>query len=281
MKYLIFGKNGQLGREFAKRLENKATALSHKECDISDLDEVLRAIAKIKPAIVINCAAYNNVDRAEEDYIEAYKVNALGVRNIAFACKKQNCFLVHYSTDYVFDGQKENELYTEYDIPNPINQYGKSKLTGENWLEQENLKNYLILRTSWVYGEGNQNFIYKLLQWTKNSDYLKIACDEISSPTSTRTIVDVTIKAIDKGLIGLYHLTNSGSASRYEWAKKVIEIKGIKKFIKPVSSEIFNLKAKRPKFSAMGNGKIEKLLNIKIADWKEELGNQGVSQLDI
>ncbi len=271
MKYLIFGKNGQLGEEFVKTLGNDAAALSHKECDISNLNEVLKVFESTKPAIVVNCAAYNEVDKTEENYIEAYKVNALGVRNIAFACKKQNCLLVHYSTDYVFDGLKENGLYTEKDIPNPINEYGKSKLTGEKWLIEEDLKDYLILRTSWVYGNGNQNFIRKLFQWAQNSDCLKIACDEISVPTSTRTIVDVTLKAINKGLTGLHHLTNSGYASRYEWAKKIFEIKGIKKFIKPVSSEIFNLKAKRPKFSAMGNDRIKNLINVEIIDWEKEL----------
>jgi len=175
-----------------------------------------------KPDIVINCAAYNLVDKAEEDYITAYKTNALGVRNLAYLSNKLNAFFVHYSTDYVFDGTKENGLYTEEDTPNPLNEYGKSKLTGERWIVEET-ENYLLFRVSWVYGRGKQNFIYKLIQWAKNNDYLKIAYDEISVPTSTRTIVEVTLKALDNGLTGLYHLTNSGYASRYEWAKKYLK----------------------------------------------------------
>ncbi|NPA53343.1 MAG: NAD(P)-dependent oxidoreductase, partial [Aquificae bacterium] len=131
MKYLIFGKNGQLGKEFLKKLDKKAVGIDHNQCDISDLSTVLDIVSKEKPDVIINCAAYNLVDKAEEDFVNAYKTNALGVRNLAYVSKKAGAFLVHYSTDYVFDGKKEDSLYTEEDKPNPINQYGKSKLTGE------------------------------------------------------------------------------------------------------------------------------------------------------
>ncbi len=269
MKYLIIGKDGQLGREFTKKLDN-VVALGHKECDISNLSQVLDVFNSIKPDIVLNCAAYNFVDKAEEDYKEAFKVNALGVRNIAFASRRFNSFVVHYSTDYVFDGKKEDGLYTEEDKPNPLNMYGKSKYVGEEFLKEETDK-YLIFRVSWVYGEGKQNFMYKLLQWSEKSSFLKIAYDEISVPTSTRTIVEITLKSIEKGLNGLFHLTNSGYASRYEWAKKFFELKGIDKFIKPVSSDIFSLPAKRPKFSPMSNRKISEILGVEINRWDREL----------
>ncbi len=271
MKYLIIGKNGQLGKEFQKKLDNKKfVALGRKECDVSDLSQVLEVFKNYKPSVVINCSAYNFVDKAEEDYIDAFKVNALGVRNLAFASEKNNAFFVHFSTDYVFDGQKEDGLYTEEDKPNPLNLYGKSKLAGEEWLKEET-EDFLLFRVSWVYGEGKQNFIYKLFHWAKSNPYLKVAYDEISVPTSTRTIVDITLKSLEKGLKGLYHLTNSGYASRYEWAKKVFEVKGIDRFIKPVPSDIFNLPAKRPKFSPMSNRKISDLLNIEINNWDKEL----------
>ena len=274
MKYLIFGKDGQLAKEFQKILENQekgCLALSHRECDISDLNSVLKVFEEYRPDIVINCAAYNLVDKAETDYWNAYKTNALGVRNLSFACKKYSSYLISYSTDYVFDGTKENGLYTEEDLPNPLNEYGKSKLTGEKWLLEENPEKYLIFRTSWVYGEGKQNFIHKLMNWAENNDYLKIAYDEISVPTSTRTIVEVSLKAVDQGLTGLYHLTNTGYASRYEWAKKILQIRGIKKFIHPVSKDVFNLPAKRPDFSAMDNGKISRETEVEIKSWDEEL----------
>ena len=291
MRILIVGKNGQLGREFVKWLSGGMgewkngkvgklfngrkvdwESVGHKECDIGNLREVLDVFDKVKPDIVINCAAYNLVDKAEENYINAVKVNGVGVRNLAFACDKYKAFLVHYSTDYVFDGEKENGLYTEEDRPNPLNEYGKSKLMGEEFLKEETDR-FLIFRTSWVYGEGKQNFIYKLMQWAESQEFLKVAYDEISVPTSTRTLVDVTMRALDQGLVGLYHLVNSGYASRYEWAKKILELKGIKKFIYPVSKDIFNLPAKRPKFSAMSNYALIKELNI-LEDnlyWESEL----------
>jgi len=272
MKILITGAKGQLGQEFVKKLQRenkKFLALPRDKLDISNLKQVLQVFEEYKPDVVINCSAYNLVDRAEEEKEIAYKTNAIGPKNLAFACQEYNTFLIHYSTDYVFDGKKET-LYTEEDIPNPLSEYAKSKYLGEIFLKEETDR-YLIFRVSWVYGEGKQNFIYKLLQWAQAQDYLKIACDEFSIPTSTRTIVEITLKAINAGLTGLYHLVNSDYASRYEWAKEVFRIKGIKKFIYPAYQADFNLPAKRPRFSAMSNEKICKNLGIKIKNWKEEL----------
>jgi dTDP-4-dehydrorhamnose reductase len=129
----------------------------------------------------------------------------------------------------------------------------------------------LIFRTSWVYGLGKQNFLYKLIQWIRQQDYLKIACDEFSIPTSTKTIVDITLKSIEKGIIGLFHLTNSDYCSRYEWGKKFLVLSGIKKFIYPAYQADFNLPAKRPRFSAMNNNKISSALKIEIPPWDKEL----------
>ncbi|HWR73978.1 MAG TPA: sugar nucleotide-binding protein, partial [Nitrospirota bacterium] len=168
----------------------------------------------------------------------------------------------------VFDGTKVNGLYGEGDAVNPLNEYGRSKLAGEQAVIGESSDN-LVLRLSWVYGEGKQNFIYKLTEWAKNSEYLKIACDEFSVPTSTRTIVDVTLKALEQGVSGLYHLVNSGYCSRYEWAKLTLSALGVRKFIRPVSMDEFTLPAKRPKFSAMNNEALSRLLGIRIPEWSE------------
>ena len=173
--------------------------------------------------------------------------------NLILACNNYKAKLVHFSTDYVFDGSKEG-LYTEEDNPNPLNEYGKSKLFGEYFI-QEQMEDYLIFRTSWVYGEGKQNFIYKLTGWAKSQEYLKAACDEFSVPTSTRTIVEVTLKAIQQELTGLYHLVNTGYASRFEWAREYFRLRGINKFIYPPYQSNFNLPAQRPRFSAMSNKK--------------------------
>ncbi len=272
MKIIITGAKGQLAKEFLRKLEEMEkdfVAFSKQELDISNFEKVIEAFKEIKPSIVINCAAYNLVDRAESFPFEAIKVNSLGVANLIFACNNYKAKLVHFSTDYVFDGSKEG-LYTEEDKPNPLNEYGKSKLFGEHFI-QEQMEEYLIFRLSWVYGEGKQNFLYKLTEWAKSQNYLRIACDEFSVPTSTRTIVEVTLKALEAELTGLYHLVNSGYCSRYEWAKEFFRIKKIKKFIYPAYQADFNLPARRPKFSAMSNAKICKELGIEIKEWKEEL----------
>lgn len=272
MRYLLTGAKGQLGREFIRTLNSsgeKFLALSRQELDIRSFSQVMDALRQFKPDVVINCSAYNQVDKAEDEFDEALSVNCIGVSNLAIACRETGAFLVHYSTDYVFDGEKQG-LYTEDDTPNPLSKYALSKYLGEKQIEAI-LEKYLLFRTSWVYGEGTQNFLYKLTQWANTQEYLKIACDEFSVPTYTKTIVDVTLKALKEKLIGLFHLVCSGYASRYEWAKEYLRLKRIKKFIYPVSQIEFNLPAKRPRFSAMSNEKICKELNITISQWDEEL----------
>lgn len=273
MKYLITGRNGQLARAFIKRFEKRCVdfnAPDEAHLDITSLDAVMNAVDGYKPDVIMNCAAYNLVDQAEQEQgrEKAFAVNALGPKNLAQAAAKHHAFLVHFGSDYVFDGAKEKGLYIENDATNPLNEYGKSKLSGEQSVQQECGRS-LVLRLSWVYGEGNQNFIHKLSEWAKGGEYLKIACDEFSVPTSTATVVDVSLKAIEEGVTGLYHATNSGFCSRYEWAKLVLHANKIDKFIRPVSMDTFNLPAKRPKFSAMSNKKLEWKLNISIPTWEE------------
>jgi dTDP-4-dehydrorhamnose reductase len=270
LKFLITGTKGQLAKEFVKELTNRGlefTALTKEELDISDTNKVFKVIKEVKPDIVINCAAYNLVDKAESSPTEAIAVNTLGVANLAFACVDIKAILVHYSTDYVFDGTKVG-FYTEEDQPNPLNEYGKSKLFGEFFI-QKVLENYLIFRVSWVYGEGRQNFIYKLLQWAKEREVLQIAFNEVSVPTYTGFIVEKTLKALEKGLTGIYHLVPRGYASRYEWAKLTLKLFRIEKVLIPVEKEIFNLPAKRPDFSAMSCAKIEKALGEEFEEWDE------------
>ncbi len=274
MKFLITGAKGQLAREFIRYFEINGLeflAFPKEELDVTDFNKVYKVLKEISPNVVINCSAYNQVDKAESEPYIAYKVNAIGVYNLAIAAQEVGAKLVHYSTDYVFDGKKEG-FYTEEDEPNPLNEYAKSKLYGELFIK-ELLEDYLIFRTSWVYGDGTQNFLYKLEQWAKEKDVLKIAIDEFSVPTSTRTIVEVTMKAIDVGLTGLYHLVNSGYASRYEWVKEYFRIKGIKKLIYPVYQADFNLPAKRPRWSVMSNEKLSQILSINLPLWNEALKN--------
>ncbi len=269
---ILTGANGQLATEFKKALESMGKefrAFSRDELDITDFELVMGVFKQLKPEVVINCAAYNLVDKAEEEIEKAYLVNAVGVCNLVTASQEVKARFVHFGTDYVFDGKKENGLYTESDKPAPLSEYGKSKLLGERLALRYDKS--LVLRVSWVYGHGKQNFIHKLLTWAKNFEYLKISCDEFSVPTSTQTIVDLTLKALDRGIFGLYHAVSSGFASRFEWAREVFDILSIDKFIKPVSMDEFSLPAKRPKFSAMSNLKLSKELSVDIPSWKESL----------
>jgi dTDP-4-dehydrorhamnose reductase len=193
-------------------------------------------------------------------------VNAMGVRNLARASKKMDSLLVHFSSDYVFDGTKE-DFYTEEDITNPLNKYGESKLSGELFLKEET-DNFLLFRVSWVFGAGQQNFLYKLLEWAKQKKLLKVVCDQISVPTCTRDIAHLTMFAINKGLRGVYHLTNSGYASRYEVARFFLEKTGMDNLVLPVRSDAFPSPAKRPYFSAMSNIKLSRALDVQIPDWR-------------
>lgn len=271
MNYLVLGSKGQLGREFVRYFEKIGSnfqAFDLDEFDISNRDEIFKLALSLKPDIIINCAAYNLVDNAESKPEDAYKSNTYGVENLALISKEINSFLVHYSTDYVFDGKKETGLYVETDTPNPLSIYAKSKREGEQKI-LENLDKYLVLRLSWVFGDGQQNFIYKLLQWSEKNSILKIAFDEVSVPTYTATVVDSTLKAINQGLNGLFHLTNSGYASRYEWAKYALKKLNKKNILYPVSKDVFNLPAKRPGFSAMSNELLSSKLQIQIPLWEE------------
>ena len=174
---------------------------------------------------------------------------------------------MHFSTDYVFDGKK-GALYTEEDAPNPINVYGKSKYEGEK-IACETLKNHLVFRTSWVYGKGQQNFLYKLRQWAQKQDALRISDDEISVPTYADDIVKATLAGLEQGKRGLYHLTNSGHASRYRLAKYFLKASGMDKQVIPVPSASFKQKAKRPLFSAMSNAKLCREFNISLPPWQD------------
>lgn len=269
MRFLITGSNGQLAKEFVRTLgatDHEVTAPPEEELDVSDLNAVQEAIAYYKPELILNCAAYNFVDKAEADFDAAYRVNAVGAKNLAIACKRHNVLLVHFSTDYVFDGSKE-DFYTEEDCPNPINNYGKTKLSGERSIAEET-EDFLLFRLSWVFGEGKQNFFYNLMKWAEKNHVLRVVCDEISVPTYTEDVVKVTTLAVDKGLRGTFHLTNSGYATRYEVARHFFETLGREKLILPVSSNYFAVAAKRPRFSAMSNRRICKALDLTIPDWR-------------
>ncbi|MBR3654574.1 MAG: dTDP-4-dehydrorhamnose reductase [Elusimicrobia bacterium] len=271
MKYIITGSSGQLAEAFIKKfteLNFDFIAPSEQDLDITNKEKIANIFSQYKPNIVINCAAYNNVEAAQQDNTKAILINKTAVTNLVKESKKHNAKFVHFGTDYVFDGTK-NDLYVETDKTNPLNEYGKSKLAGE----QEALKynNSLVCRLSWVIGEGQQNFLFKLYGWLKSNKTVKVSSDEVSVPCFSFDIANTVIKAIDNGLSGLYHLTNSGKCSRYELAKEFVKIKNFDNEILPVPMASFNSKVQRPLVTAMSNKKISKELNITIPEWKESL----------
>jgi dTDP-4-dehydrorhamnose reductase len=268
MKVLIAGKNGQLGREFTKRLaapEFEVEAPDEEKLDITNSDAVRRIIGASRPDVVLNCAAYNLVDEAERDSGPAFSINATGVGHLAAACREAGSLLVHYGTDYVFDGQK-GAPYREEDAPCPLNDYGRSKLAGERLLRETSAL-FLLLRVSWVFGEGTQNFLYKLLQWADGGRALRVVDDQVSVPTSTRDIVRLTLLALRANLSGAYHMTAGGYASRYQVARYFLTRMGMTNTIIPVSTDYFPSPAKRPRFSALSNAKLADALGVEIPDW--------------
>lgn len=271
-KFLILGSMGQLGLELVHYLDNinaDYKAFDIDELDILDFNKVRELFSSYKPDIVINSTAYNQVDASEQNSSLAYNVNSFAVKNLAECCLNIKAKFVHFGTDYVFDGTK-GQPYNEKDTPNPLNEYGRSKLQGEKFVREID-ENALILRLSWVYGKGRQNFIFKFRQWAENNDTLNIVTDEISVPTNTKVIRDLTFKAIDADLTGTYHGVNSGYASRLEWAEAIRSITDLKVALNPAKIEDFNLPAKRPEFSVMDNSLISRELGIKIPHWRDSL----------
>jgi dTDP-4-dehydrorhamnose reductase len=271
LKILLTGSSGQLAGEFISFFQkNGVDFFAPKECDfnIADKNAVSEIFSYYKPTHLINCAAYNAVDDAQSFPQKAFAINRDAVETLALECAKHFAVLVHFGTDYVFDGVK-TDFYLESDAPNPLNVYGQSKLEGE---EKAGLaKKSLILRLSWVIGGGKQNFLYKLSQWAASGSPLKISADEVSVPTFAFDITRACFKAVKDGVCGLYHLTNSGYASRYELAKKYCSLKKYKNTIIPVPLSDFTSKAKRPVFSPMSNALICKTLQISVPHWEESL----------
>lgn len=270
MKYLVLGAHGQLGKAFCELLTEKQKdflPLSRTQLDITQFVQVKDALERLKPKILINCSGYNFVDLAEEKPELAYLVNEHAIRHLATLCASYRIKLLHFSSDYVFDG-KAKTPYQEDSQATPINTYGLSKLLGEQAIIK-NSSNYLIFRSSWIYGNGAQNFIYKLLQWTLQKDTISVAFDEVSIPNWTKTLAEIALQAIDDDLYGLFHLTCGGFCSRYELACKIVDIMKLNKKIIPVEKNTFDLKAKRGDFLALDNDKLGRLYST--PHWTEDV----------
>ncbi len=269
-RFLITGSSGQLASEFQRVLSEQGmvfSAPSEDLLDITDPGSVDRAIEAARPDVIVNCAAYNAVDAAEREPHKAFAVNRDAVGVLARRSRAQGILLVHFSSDYVFDGGKGSP-YEEGDAPGPINVYGMSKLAGEGQIREAGAEG-LILRLSWVFGPGRQNFFFKLREWAAGEKQIAVVQDETSVPTYVDDVVAMTLKGLSQDLRGLYHLVNSGQVSRYDLARYYVARMGIGVEIEPASQASFGLPARRPVFSAMSNQRLAAALGIDIPSWQD------------
>lgn len=277
MTVLVTGKGGQLASEFEK-LKGKNPDwifLSARDFDITNKSIVQSFFSDKYIDLVINCAAYTSVDKAEDNIELAFSVNEKGVKHLIEGCKISNTKLIHYSTDYVFSGFL-TKPYTEIHKTDPQNIYGKSKLAGEQHIIKERTVNSVIFRTSWVYSNFGQNFVKTMLRLGREKSELGIVADQIGSPTYARDLAEDTLRVIkDRNYQwkpgDIFHYSNEGNCSWYEFAKQIFELKMISVKVNPLSTEQFPTQAVRPKFSLMDKTKFKETFNLEINDWKSSL----------
>ncbi len=290
MRILVTGKNGQLGKSINKivntgngknnyQQDNEFIFVGREELDLSSESSISHYFDRSnKFDVIINCAAYTAVDKAEKEQELANQVNHLAVKQLASIASKQQAKLIHISTDYVFDGES-NKPYLETDTPNPINVYGKTKLSGEKALQEIMPTDAIIIRTSWVYSEFGNNFVKTMLRLGKERDEINVVSDQIGSPTYAtdlaNAILDI-VQNIEFKEVGqktqVYHYSNAGKVSWYDFAKEILELGDIQCRVNPITTGEYPTLAQRPKNTVMQNDKIARILGLKIANWKASLG---------
>jgi dTDP-4-dehydrorhamnose reductase len=286
---LITGSSGMLGSDLVKELTGKHEILgmdladrsrlessSFLKADITKQEEISRIITDTGPGIVVHTAAWTDVDGCELDSKRAYSVNADGTENVAMACSKTGAAMIYISTDFVFDGKKGSP-YKEEDRPNPLSIYADSKFKGEEAVKRL-LKKYFILRTSWLYGPNGKNFVDTIIAKAKENERLKVVDDQVGSPTYTadlagaiRTFIDIMSSAPAKVTPGIYHVSNSGSVSWYEYANMILSIAGISAKVDPISSDELGRAAKRPAMSVLDCSKFTALTGLNMRSWDSAL----------
>jgi dTDP-4-dehydrorhamnose reductase len=275
---LVTGSNGQLGNELRRVVEEKDKVNNFfftdvEELDITNKSSVSQFLHANKIDIVVNCAAYTNVDKAEDESEIADLINHIGVKNLAESCKERDGFLIHISTDYVFDGTK-NTPYTETDETNPLGVYGETKLRGENAIKSSGCE-YVILRTSWLYSSFGNNFLKTMQRLTAEKESLKVVFDQVGTPTYAGDLANVIYLIIQKEEIDIkkqiYHFSNEGVCSWYDFAVAINEAFGHNCNIKPCHSNEFPSKVTRPSFSVLDKTKLKNALGIEIQYWHDSL----------
>ena len=280
---LVTGKSGQVGWELQSTLAplGAVTAVDLEHMDLAQPDSIRRVIRELKPEIILNAAAYTAVDKAESEPDLAMRVNGVAPGVLAEEAKRLGALLVHYSTDYVFDGEL-GRAYTENDAPNPVNAYGRSKLAGERAIEAVGGQ-YLILRSSWVYSARGSNFVLTVLRLARERPELSMVVDQSGSPTWARALAQATADLLRKKELisresGVYHLAAGGHTSRYEFAKAIIqvmsEVSGVTDGwarVKPTTSDQYPLPATRPLHPAMSKSRIQRVFGVEMPSWQRQL----------
>ena len=279
MSYLITGASGQLGHEwvqYAKREGIPYRALSHEELDITKSELVEMLLERIKPKVLINCAAYTNVDGAESERELAFSVNRDGVINLANASATLGIKMVHYSTDYIFSGSSEDRIkfargYPEDAPKHPVNVYGESKVAGESALTQSGA-DYLLLRVSWLCGRFGSNFVKTMLGLGAKRNSLQVVDDQLSSPSFTDQVTEQTNRLLSDGAAGTYHLSSKGMISWADYATEIFNLSGFQINVERISSEEYGFEAERPKYSLLSTAKAESE-GVEIIEWRSGLKN--------
>jgi dTDP-4-dehydrorhamnose reductase len=274
-RIVVLGATGQLGTDLLKTLIDwDLIPLSHSDLDVCDFIYTRKVLSDARPDIVINTVAFTRVDDCEEEVSKAFWVNAFAVRNLAEVCADLDCTLMHISTDYVFGGEKRTP-YTEDDTPNPLNVYGVSKLAGEYFVRNICPKHFII-RTSGLYGVAGSsgkggNFVETMIRLAKERKPIRVVTDQVLTPTYTRDLAEKIKELLQTGAYGLYHITNSGHCSWYEFAAKIFELLGLKPDFGPTTSVGFGAKARRPAYSVLAHERLKRLGLDDLRPWPEAL----------
>jgi dTDP-4-dehydrorhamnose reductase len=267
LRILLTGRNGQVGWELERALQplGAVTATDRATLDLADSDAVRRAIREAKPGLIVNAAAYTAVDKAESEPDLAMQINGVAPGVMAEEAKRLGAMLVHYSTDYVFDGAKRG-AYVEDDAPNPLNTYGTTKLAGERAIAESGCR-YLIVRTSWVYGPRGKNFFLTIAAKAGAGEALRVVADQRGVPTSSRFLAENTVALLSKDAMGLVHLVPAGAATWHEFALAIVRLTGGKSNVQPITSAEFPAAARRPANSVLDNRKAAAALGKPMPDW--------------
>jgi len=277
-RVVIIGANGQLGSElevaFKNNTENEVIGLTHSDINIENFDKARDILTNLKPSIVLNTAAYHVVPKCEENPEVAFRINSLGALNIAKISNELKAINIYYSTDYVFDGKKQTP-YVETDIPNPLNVYATSKLSGEFFTNNYSYKG-IVIRISGIYGKTpcrakGGNFITNMIKFAKERSEVKVVTDEILTPTPTSEIAKATTILVDKVDNGIFHMTSAGSCSWFEFAQIIFNYLSIKTPLIPTSVQNFPTTVKRPFYSVLENKNLKEILGYDLPHWKDSL----------